>query len=78
MSSVRPSHLNRRSFVAGAMAAAAAVPTLSRGQDSGMDANTATAQRLVETIEPILSYDTSFNLQQAIQNYEAFVAANGS
>jgi murein L,D-transpeptidase YcbB/YkuD len=60
------------------MAAAAAVPTLSRGQDSGMDANTATAQRLVETIEPILSYDTSFNLQQAIQNYEAFVAANGS
>ncbi|MBL8593790.1 MAG: L,D-transpeptidase family protein [Devosia sp.] len=42
------------------------------------EGNTATAKSLVDTIEPILSYDTSYNLQLAIQNYEAFVAANGS
>ena len=40
--------------------------------------NTATARSLVDTIEPVLSYDTAYNLQLAIQNYEAFVAANGS
>ncbi|WP_417310009.1 L,D-transpeptidase family protein [Devosia sp.] len=40
--------------------------------------NTASAMSLVDTIEPILSYDTAYNLQLAIQNYEAFVAANGS
>ena len=39
---------------------------------------TATAKSLVDTIEPILSYDTSYNLQLAIQNYEAFIQANGS
>lgn len=41
-------------------------------------ANTATALSLVETIEPILSYDTAYNLQLAIQNYQQFVAVNGS
>lgn len=41
-------------------------------------ANTATALSLIETIEPILSYDTAYNLQLAIQNYEQFVAVNGS
>jgi murein L,D-transpeptidase YcbB/YkuD len=40
--------------------------------------NTATARSLVDTNEPILSYDTAYNLQLAIQNYEAFLAANGS
>jgi murein L,D-transpeptidase YcbB/YkuD len=47
---------------------------------SGVDqeGNTATAKSLVDTIEPILSYDTSYNLQLAIQNYEAFIQANGS
>ncbi len=40
--------------------------------------NTATARSLVDTIEPVLSYDTAYNLQLAIQNYEAFVAANGT
>ena len=43
-----------------------------------LDGNTATAMSLVDTIEPILSYDTSYNLQLAIQNYEQFVAMNGS
>jgi len=42
------------------------------------EGNTATAKSLVDTIEPILSYDTSYNLQLAIQNYEAFVQANGT
>lgn len=42
------------------------------------DGNTATAKQLVDTIEPILSYDTAYNLQAAIANYEAFVAANGN
>lgn len=40
--------------------------------------NTETARGLVDTIEPILSYDTAYNLQRAIQNYEAFVSARGS
>jgi murein L,D-transpeptidase YcbB/YkuD len=47
-----------------------------RNVDQGT--NTATAKSLVDTIEPILSFDTAYNLQRAIQNYEAFVSANGS
>lgn len=47
-------------------------------RDIDRDGNTATALSLVETIEPILSYDTAYNLQLAIQNYEQFVAVNGS
>jgi len=42
------------------------------------DGNTATAKSLVETIEPILSFDTAYNLEAAIANYEAFVQARGS
>lgn len=42
------------------------------------DGNTATAKSLVETIEPILSFDTAHNLEAAIANYEAFVQARGS
>lgn len=42
------------------------------------DGNTASAMSLVDTIEPILSFDTAYNLQLAIQNYEAFVQAQGS
>ena len=42
------------------------------------DGNTATAKALIDTIEPILSYDTAYNLQAAIQNYEAFVQVNGN
>jgi murein L,D-transpeptidase YcbB/YkuD len=74
----RPHRLSRRSFLAGA-AAVAAYPVTARAQSgSEEEINIATAKSLVDTIEPILSYDTSYNLQRAIQNYEAFVAANGS
>ncbi|GLQ56281.1 amidase [Devosia nitrariae] len=37
----------------------------------------AAAQALIETTEPILSYDTAYNLQLAISQYEPFVAAGG-
>jgi murein L,D-transpeptidase YcbB/YkuD len=47
-----------------------------RGTDR--EGNIANAMQLVETIEPVLSYDTAYNLQLAIQNYEQFVAARGS
>lgn len=46
-------------------------------RDANPSANTATAKSLVETIEPVLSYDTAYNLQLAIQNYEQFMAAVG-
>jgi len=42
------------------------------------DGNTANARALIDTIEPILSYDTAYNLQAAIQNYEAFIHRNGN
>ncbi|RYE58389.1 MAG: murein L,D-transpeptidase [Rhizobiaceae bacterium] len=42
------------------------------------EGNTATAKALIDTIEPILSVDTAYNLQAAIANYEAFVQANGN
>lgn len=41
------------------------------------NSNTAAAQALIETNEPILSFDTSNNLQAAIAQYEPFVAAGG-
>ena len=47
-------------------------------RDVDKDGNTATALSLIDTIEPILSFDTAYNLQLAIQNYEQFIAANGS
>jgi len=76
------------------LGAGLAMPAIARAQDDDnfwdmfnrdrrlknvdLDGNTASAKSLVDTIEPILSYDTAYNLQLAIQNYEAFVAANGS
>lgn len=73
--------------------AAAALPAAVRGQetDSIFDmldrnrvlretdptGNTAAAQSLIDTIEPILSIDTAYNLQLAIAQYEPFVAAGG-
>lgn len=42
------------------------------------EGNTATAKALIDTIEPILSFDTAYNLEAAIANYEAFVQANGN
>lgn len=47
-------------------------------RNTDREGNTATARSLVDTIEPVLSYDTAYNLQLAIHNYEAFVAARGS
>jgi murein L,D-transpeptidase YcbB/YkuD len=47
-------------------------------READREGNTATARSLVDTIEPILSYDTAYNLSLAIQNYEAFIAANGN
>ena len=41
------------------------------------DGNTAAAQALIATNEPILSYDTVYNLQLAISQYEPFVANGG-
>ncbi len=46
-----------------------------RSVDTG--ANTAAAQASIDTIEPILSYDTAYNLEYAISQYEPFVAAGG-
>lgn len=46
-----------------------------RNTDTG--SNTAQAQALIETNEPILSFDTAYNLQVAISQYEPFVAAGG-
>ena len=78
----------------GTLGAALAMPAIVRAEDDGgfwdmfnkdrrissvdQEGNTATAKSLVDTIEPILSYDTSYNLQLAIQNYEAFIQANGT
>ena len=47
-------------------------------RNTDREGNTATAQGLIETIEPILSFDTAYNLQLAIHNYEQFVAARGT
>ena len=74
--------------VAGASAALAGV---SRGQESVFDmfstnrvlrdadkaGNISAAEALVATNEPILSFDTVYNLQLAISQYEPFVANGG-
>lgn len=76
--SARP--ISRRQLLAGSSAFLLAAPAMVSAKQPAADVegNTATAKGLVDTIEPILSYDTSYNLQLAIQNYEAFVQANGS
>ena len=72
--------ISRRQLLASSSAFLLAAPSMAAGKQPSADieGNTATAKSLVDTIEPILSYDTSYNLQLAIQNYEAFVQANGS
>lgn len=72
--------ISRRQLLAGSSAFLLIAPTLVAAKQAAADVegNTATAKSLVDAIEPILSYDTSYNLQLAIQNYEAFIAANGS
>ncbi|SEQ63104.1 Putative peptidoglycan binding domain-containing protein [Devosia sp. YR412] len=85
--------LNRRSLLKySALAGASlAMPAIARGQesffdlmnrgnvlrDADKDGNTAAAQALIATNEPILSFDTVHNLQLAISQYEPFVANGG-
>src|SRR5690606_38038561 len=85
--------LTRRSLLRySAMAGASlAMPAIVRGQESifdlmnrgnvlrnvDKDGNTAAAEALIATNEPILSFDTAYNLQLAISQYEPFVAAGG-
>ncbi len=46
-------------------------------RDADTGGATAVAQALIETPEPIMSFDTANNLQLAISQYEPFVAAGG-
>lgn len=46
-------------------------------QNVDQGGNTAAAEALIATNEPILSFDTAYNLQLAISQYEPFVAAGG-
>jgi murein L,D-transpeptidase YcbB/YkuD len=52
--------------------------TKPRTSQTEIDGNTATARSLVDAVEPVLSLQTSANLQKAIENYDAFVQANGN
>lgn len=45
--------------------------------DAEREANSAAAIQAIDTVEPILSYDTVNNLQMAIAQYEPFVAHGG-
>ena len=83
-------NLLRYSAIAGA---SLALPSALRAQDSNpltqifgnnrvlreadQTLNTDAAQSLIATNEPILSYDTVYNLQLAISQYEPFVANGG-
>ena len=85
--------LNRRNLLRSAAlaGASAALTGMTRGEESVFDmfgrnrvlrevdqgGNTAAAQALIETNEPILSFDTAYNLQLAISQYEPFVANGG-
>lgn len=71
--------------------ASLAMPSIVRAQESvfdmvnrgnvlrnvDKDSNTAAAAALIATNEPILSFDTAYNLQLAISQYEPFVANGG-
>ncbi len=46
-------------------------------RNTDRDGNTVAALDAVDTIEPILSYDTAYNLQNAIGTYEQIVAGGG-
>lgn len=46
-------------------------------RDADQGGNTMAAEALIATNEPILSFDTAYNLQLAISQYEPFVAAGG-
>jgi murein L,D-transpeptidase YcbB/YkuD len=78
---------------AASFGAVLAMPAIARAQEDSIwnmfdrnrvmrnvdrEGNTASALSLIDTIEPILSFDTAYNLQLAIQNYEQFVAVRGT
>jgi len=83
--------LNRRNFIwsMAAAGASSAFPVMAQESLTDMfsrnsvlrsadpSGNTAAAAALIATNEPILSYDTLYNLQLAISQYEPFVAAGG-
>jgi murein L,D-transpeptidase YcbB/YkuD len=46
-------------------------------RDADQGGNSVAAEALIATNEPILSFDTAYNLQLAISQYEPFVAAGG-
>lgn len=87
-SSMNPS---RRQVIKGltVFGAVAAVPAIARAQDENSfarnralrntdrEGNTAAALNSIDTFEPILSFDTAYNLQLAIMQYEQIVAAGG-
>lgn len=73
------------------LGAATALPAVARAQDSLADTfarnrvlrntdregNTVAALNAIDTFEPILSFDTAYNLQLAIGQYEQLVATGG-
>jgi murein L,D-transpeptidase YcbB/YkuD len=82
--------LNRRNFLrsAAAVGAVAGLPGLAHAQLFGNDrnrvlretdreANTLAALQSIDTYEPILSYDTAYNLQLAIMSYQELVSRGG-
>jgi len=85
--------LTRRNFLGtvATVGAGAALTSVAHGEESFWDmfdrnrvlrevdqgGNTAAAEALIATNEPILSFDTAYNLQLAISQYEPFVAAGG-
>jgi murein L,D-transpeptidase YcbB/YkuD len=89
----RSKNMSRRQILSGlaAMGMGAALAPVANAQDSLTDmiarnrvlrktdreGNTAAALNAIDTIEPILSFDTAYNLQLAIMQYEKIVAAGG-
>lgn len=90
---LRAQKMSRRQVLTGMamMGASSLIPGLALGQDTGLDmlernrvlrntdreGNTTLALDAIDTAEPILSFDTAYNLQLAIMQYEKIVAAGG-
>ena len=86
-------HLTRRKLLSSAAAfgIAAAIPGITQAEDSiwdvlqrnlrkknvDVDQNTAAALQIIDTPEPILSFDTSYNIQLAINYYQQLVQLGG-
>ncbi|HUV33232.1 MAG TPA: peptidoglycan-binding protein, partial [Devosiaceae bacterium] len=62
-------------LLAAALAVGLAPPV--SAQEAMARANTVSATEAVDTFEPILSYDTAYNLQLAIAQYQRIVAQGG-